>query len=82
MHAPSRSSYDPGEKLTVTGLSAGQPSAAAGPLREKVNHGLNRLLNKQLSRLFKDTRCNKWKFNQLLILEGYNIDLQNEKWAL
>ena len=34
LHAPSRSSYDPGEKLTVTGLSS-VPSSAGGAPREK-----------------------------------------------
>lgn len=30
MHAPSRSPYDPGEKLTVTGLSSGSFICRAG----------------------------------------------------
>lgn len=52
MHAPSRSSYDPGEKLTVTGLSS-VPLCAGGLLREKVNHRQNELLNEEPSCPFR-----------------------------
>lgn len=54
MHAPSRSSYDPGEKLTVTGLSS-LPLSAAGLLREKSITERTGPLNEELSWLFKVT---------------------------
>lgn len=58
MHAPSRSPYDPGEKLTVTGLSSGPFICHAGCMwglgvvvvvvvvgtpGEKVNHGVEQV---------------------------------------
>lgn len=54
MHAPSRSSYDPGEKLTVTGLSS-LPLSAVGLLREKSITERTGPLNEELSWLFKVT---------------------------
>lgn len=54
LHARSRTSYDPGERLTVTGFKLCS-FICCRAARGEVNHILKRLLNTELSWLFSQT---------------------------